>query len=711
MTVPSQTNKDQQAGNGVTTVFTVPFRILDQTHLRVLLTDDGVTTEQTLTTHYSVSGVGGASTTVTFVTAPPNGSTVTFLRNVPLTQETDYVPNDPFPAESHEQALDKLTMIAQQHAERIDAAFTLPEEVTGVDTTLPPPEPRTIVGWNDDGDALVNYELDELATEITYGAKLYSEFTGDGVAVDFTLPADPASVNNLRVEIDGVGQRPGADFTVSGTTMTFTGAPADGAVIAVWQDEALPVGAVDVGAIDYTPPSTGVAGTVKTFLDTLDSEGAATLRDDLASTASGKGAALMGWISAAAGAVARTVLRKLYDLPVHLFDFVPLSEQAAILAGTSTYDCTTALTNAIAAAISTSQTSNVVQLPKGLINISSGFLLTRPVMLIGSGSYAPGYSSFPTEPGTKIKYTGADTNAVMFTFRNVNYGGCGMKNLGLDGNGVALRGLILDGVLGFQGEDLHITGCTNALLGLISTGETTSWDQFKNIFLEGELHGGVNSTCLWLSGGDGSGGSGSNACHCTFENLHINHGGVRHGIVLGGVDNITFLMTYIFRASGGTGYGVKVEHDQQGADWFPIANTFYHLQAGAGGWYEPAGGNAAYPTAVIYGYQTDNGQPLPVTNGRRLPYWTNSGDWVGARSIGRTSYGTDWAGSVNANSGTTSTAVTFSAPRSSAAYIVVINSPTTIGYAIQSKTANGFTIAWASALPTTYSVDWLVLGG
>lgn len=150
MTVPSQTNRDQQSGNGVTTAFTVPFRILDQTHLRVLLTVDGVTTEQTLTTHYTVSGVGGASTTVTFVSAPASGSTITFLRNVPLTQETDYVPNDPFPAESHEQALDKLTMIAQQLAEEIDRSLRLPIDSTA-SAELPTLEPLAPLVVNADG--------------------------------------------------------------------------------------------------------------------------------------------------------------------------------------------------------------------------------------------------------------------------------------------------------------------------------------------------------------------------------------------------------------------------------------------------------------------------------------------------------------------------------------------------------------------------------
>ncbi|WP_246013195.1 hypothetical protein [Pigmentiphaga humi] len=46
--------------------------------------------------------------------APPSGDTLILERIVPPTQETTYQENDPFPAKSHERALDKLTMIDQQ---------------------------------------------------------------------------------------------------------------------------------------------------------------------------------------------------------------------------------------------------------------------------------------------------------------------------------------------------------------------------------------------------------------------------------------------------------------------------------------------------------------------------------------------------------------------------------------------------------------------
>ena len=47
------------------------------------------------------------------------------VNGVPLTQLNTYVPNDPFPAASHERALDKLTMEVQQLDEAIDRATAI----------------------------------------------------------------------------------------------------------------------------------------------------------------------------------------------------------------------------------------------------------------------------------------------------------------------------------------------------------------------------------------------------------------------------------------------------------------------------------------------------------------------------------------------------------------------------------------------------------
>ena len=59
-----------------------------------------------------------------------------------------------------------------------------------------------------------------------------STFTGDGTTTAFTLSSDPVNENNTRVHIDGVYQEKAA-YSVSGTTLTFSGAPPNGSSIEV----------------------------------------------------------------------------------------------------------------------------------------------------------------------------------------------------------------------------------------------------------------------------------------------------------------------------------------------------------------------------------------------------------------------------------------------------------------------------------------------
>jgi len=121
MTVTSTNQKVQFNGNGSTTVFAYNFKIFAQTDLSVILRSAaGTETVQQLTTNYTVSGVGAASGgNVTMGTAPPSGTTLTILRVQPNLQGLDLVPNDPFPAGSMEDALDKLTFMVQTHDEEI----------------------------------------------------------------------------------------------------------------------------------------------------------------------------------------------------------------------------------------------------------------------------------------------------------------------------------------------------------------------------------------------------------------------------------------------------------------------------------------------------------------------------------------------------------------------------------------------------------------
>lgn len=137
---------------------------------------------------------------------------------------------------------------------------------------------------------------------VAYSNKLYQLFSGTGAQTNFTLQADPGSLGNLYVSVGGSDLKPGIDYNYSGTTLTFTVAPAAGTNnIYVRYDKALPTGITDSNSVSYTPPSTGALTTVKAFLDSLWSTG------------TNLGATLIRWIQAGTGAVARTVQDKLRD--------------------------------------------------------------------------------------------------------------------------------------------------------------------------------------------------------------------------------------------------------------------------------------------------------------------------------------------------------------------------------------------------------------
>ena len=159
MTVPTETARSgPYLGNGVTNTFTYEFRILAETHLRVTTVDGaGVESVLTLTTDYSVTGVGNASGGSAILTAPlANGLSLVITRNVPATQETDLENQGAFLAETIETALDKATMLIQQEGERSDRTVTLPVTSEGVSTSLPGVVANALLGWSADGSQLEN---------------------------------------------------------------------------------------------------------------------------------------------------------------------------------------------------------------------------------------------------------------------------------------------------------------------------------------------------------------------------------------------------------------------------------------------------------------------------------------------------------------------------------------------------------------------------
>ena len=126
MTISTLVVKNSYNGDGSATQFAYQFPIHTTAELKVIeRSANGTETVKVLGTHYSVVDNGSSGGTVTFGTAPASGVSVILLRDTNLTQETDYIANDPFPAETHEAALDKLTLQIQEAQEEIDRSIKL----------------------------------------------------------------------------------------------------------------------------------------------------------------------------------------------------------------------------------------------------------------------------------------------------------------------------------------------------------------------------------------------------------------------------------------------------------------------------------------------------------------------------------------------------------------------------------------------------------
>lgn len=100
-------------GNATAGPFSYQFLIKDKSYLQVWV--DG--SLKTLDTHYTVSGVGnesGGSITFTTGNEPALNAEIIILGAEPYTQTSDYQDAGSFPAQSHEESLDKLTRLCTQ---------------------------------------------------------------------------------------------------------------------------------------------------------------------------------------------------------------------------------------------------------------------------------------------------------------------------------------------------------------------------------------------------------------------------------------------------------------------------------------------------------------------------------------------------------------------------------------------------------------------
>ena len=165
MTISTTIIKNSYSGNGSTTAFTYNFKITDQDDIQVIIRSaNGTETVKTLTTHYTVAGVGGNSGTVTFTSGnfPASGETVVLRRSTPQTQAMDLIDNDPMSADTIETAHDKVTSISQELQEQVDRSIKLSRTNTMTSTEFTVDatnRANKILAFDSSGEIAVTQEL------------------------------------------------------------------------------------------------------------------------------------------------------------------------------------------------------------------------------------------------------------------------------------------------------------------------------------------------------------------------------------------------------------------------------------------------------------------------------------------------------------------------------------------------------------------------
>lgn len=230
---------------GSETVFTYPFEVVSESHLQVLQTDTlaDMTTTLVLTTDYTVDL---AAQTVTLVTALPVDYELIISLNVPITQETNLREQGRFFPETFEDALDKLTRIAQQTDEEVQRSIKVPAQDVG-EVILPRATDRAnrLLAFDADGDpeaGPLRSAVDDIQTIKTDLETIQAAVNATWDSFDDTYLGAKASEPTL--DNDGDALATGALFydTTAGALKVYNGS--------AWEVAYAPTG-------DYLPLSGG----------------------------------------------------------------------------------------------------------------------------------------------------------------------------------------------------------------------------------------------------------------------------------------------------------------------------------------------------------------------------------------------------------------------------------------------------------------------
>ncbi len=207
MTIANSYDPTKVSGDGVTLIFSFDFRIYESDDLVVKLINKTtlVETDQVNGVDYTVSiNLVTEGGTITYITAPP-ATVWSFIESgLDDTQPTSFPLDAKLREKSIETMGDRITRLVQQSTANLgrSLAFRADTDLSSIDTTVPVPKAGKLLGWNDDGKALMNYDQEEIDTSQIADGAVTTVKLDDLAATKAKIGAD--AIDASKIEADAV---------------------------------------------------------------------------------------------------------------------------------------------------------------------------------------------------------------------------------------------------------------------------------------------------------------------------------------------------------------------------------------------------------------------------------------------------------------------------------------------------------------------------
>lgn len=193
------------------------------------------------------------------------GEYIILKRRIPISQEAFL--GDKWPWNVNEDELDKITMILQDLKASADKCLSIPEEIEGIDTTLPAPSPNAGFYWDETGTKLISGTNPQAATDTAVKAAATAVARSEA-AEEYMTTAQAASVAAFTSEVNAKASETAAKASEEAASVSEKSAAASQSA-AQRSEEAASISQKSAAASEVSASTAAAsAGNIKTEMET-----------------------------------------------------------------------------------------------------------------------------------------------------------------------------------------------------------------------------------------------------------------------------------------------------------------------------------------------------------------------------------------------------------------------------------------------------------